>query len=193
MGTLIDVAEALTPLLKERKERVAAGTPLLSATMDENEAAETTLQIILFDGEEAFVNWSHDDSVYGSRHLAQKWEETYLPETHPIAKRRLDPLPTVLETMDVLVLLDLLGAPAPKFSSFYRETDWLYYHLADTDDRLKAAGLVNATAGDVWFLRQQWLWGVMDDDHRPFSERGVPILHVIPNRFPSVWHKMEVG
>ena len=35
-----------------------------------------TLQFIFFDGEEAFVEWNQLDSIYGSRHLAEKWENT---------------------------------------------------------------------------------------------------------------------
>lgn len=34
-----------------------------------------TLQLVFFDGEEAFERWSSHDSLYGSRHLAQKWHE----------------------------------------------------------------------------------------------------------------------
>jgi hypothetical protein len=34
---------------------------------------ELTLQLIFFDGEEAFKEWTSTDSIYGSRHLAQKW------------------------------------------------------------------------------------------------------------------------
>lgn len=34
------------------------------------------LMLIFFDGEEAFYNWSDKDSLYGSRHLASKWELT---------------------------------------------------------------------------------------------------------------------
>lgn len=34
---------------------------------------EITLQFIFFDGEEAFKKWSRTDSLYGSRHLAAKW------------------------------------------------------------------------------------------------------------------------
>lgn len=34
------------------------------------------LMLIFFDGEEAFQNWSDNDSLYGSRHLAKKWEQT---------------------------------------------------------------------------------------------------------------------
>jgi heme-degrading monooxygenase HmoA len=34
---------------------------------DEVEAAETTLQLVFFDGEEAFKDWTDTDSVYGAR------------------------------------------------------------------------------------------------------------------------------
>ena len=33
-----------------------------------------TLEMFFFDGEEAFVEWSAKDSLYGSRHLAQVLE-----------------------------------------------------------------------------------------------------------------------
>ncbi|XP_036363394.1 glutaminyl-peptide cyclotransferase isoform X2 [Octopus sinensis] len=35
---------------------------------------DTTLQLIFFDGEEAFKTWTETDSLYGSRHLASKWQ-----------------------------------------------------------------------------------------------------------------------
>lgn len=31
------------------------------------------MQLIFFDGEEALVEWTSTDSLYGSRHLAEKW------------------------------------------------------------------------------------------------------------------------
>lgn len=31
--------------------------------------------MVFFDGEEAFVSWTKDDSIYGSRHLAKMWSE----------------------------------------------------------------------------------------------------------------------
>lgn len=33
--------------------------------------------------------------------------------------------------------------------------------------------------------------GYVLDDHVPFMERGVEILHIIPTPFPDVWHKIE--
>lgn len=32
--------------------------------------------MVFFDGEEAFIKWTKTDSLYGSRHLASKMENT---------------------------------------------------------------------------------------------------------------------
>ena len=34
---------------------------------DDDDVADTTLQLIFFDGEEAFVRWTDTDSIYGAR------------------------------------------------------------------------------------------------------------------------------
>ncbi|KAK6009615.1 peptidase, M28 family [Ostertagia ostertagi] len=44
-------------------------------------AQDIALQLIFFDGEEAFVDWTETDSLYGSRHLAKKWETKWYPTT----------------------------------------------------------------------------------------------------------------
>ena len=31
--------------------------------------------MIFFDGEEAFVEWSDTDSIYGAKHLAKRWDD----------------------------------------------------------------------------------------------------------------------
>lgn len=36
---------------------------------------DLALQLVFFDGEEAFQQWTATDSLYGARHLAAKWEE----------------------------------------------------------------------------------------------------------------------
>ena len=66
---LIDLAESLTPLLKSRQERITSGRGVLRDGFDEEEAAETTLQLIFFDGEEAFHDWTATDSIYGARQV----------------------------------------------------------------------------------------------------------------------------
>lgn len=40
---------------------------------------DLTLQLLFFDGEEALFQWTPTDSLYGSRHLAQKMEATPHP------------------------------------------------------------------------------------------------------------------
>ena len=39
------------------------------------EAPELSLQLVFFDGEEAFKSWTDTDSLYGSRNLANKWHQ----------------------------------------------------------------------------------------------------------------------
>lgn len=58
---MLDLAEALNKLLDERKERLEAGEE------EDEDIAETTLQLVFFDGEEAFKDWTATDSVYGAR------------------------------------------------------------------------------------------------------------------------------
>jgi glutaminyl-peptide cyclotransferase len=58
---LLDVAEALNPLLDQRQERLEQGLE------DDEDLAETTLQLVFFDGEEAFKDWTATDSIYGAR------------------------------------------------------------------------------------------------------------------------------
>jgi glutaminyl-peptide cyclotransferase len=45
----------------ERQQRVQDGD------VEDEEVAETTLQLVFFDGEEAFGEWTHTDSLYGAR------------------------------------------------------------------------------------------------------------------------------
>lgn len=64
---LLDLAENITPLLKARKDRIESGNGILREGFDEEILAETTLQIVFFDGEEAFHDWTDTDSIYGAR------------------------------------------------------------------------------------------------------------------------------
>lgn len=58
---MLDLAETLNPLLDRRKEQLEEGL------LDDEDVAEMTLQLVFFDGEEAFKAWTDDDSVYGAR------------------------------------------------------------------------------------------------------------------------------
>ena len=61
---MLDIAETLDPLFDARARRIEEGE--LEADEDED-AADTTLQLIFFDGEEAFKDWTATDSIYGAR------------------------------------------------------------------------------------------------------------------------------
>lgn len=47
-----------------------------------------TLQLVFFDGEESFEEWTDTDSLYGSRHLAERMAST----PHPAGSARADML-----------------------------------------------------------------------------------------------------
>ncbi|KAJ9109030.1 hypothetical protein QFC21_000356 [Naganishia friedmannii] len=209
---LLDLAEAVTPALQARKTRLAAAAAARKNSnndddgwdendddddFDEQEAAQTTLQFIFFDGEEAFHDWTATDSIYGSRHLAAQWESTFLPPTHayqPLARRRMDPTPTELSTIEHLVLLDLLGAAQPRVMQWYKETGWLFNEMREADVRLRESrvGVFGADGGGAEWFSQLSFGGSIEDDQVPFIERGVNVLHVIPYPFPSVWHTINV-
>ncbi|KAH9955265.1 hypothetical protein BC827DRAFT_1379132 [Russula dissimulans] len=190
---MLDIAEALDPLLDARAKRVEQGEFDLDEDEDED-AAETTLQLIFFDGEEAFVSWTATDSIYGARHLAEVWATTYLPP-HP--KRRLlsaSTPATPLSTIEHLVLLDLLGAPHPLVRSFFPDTAWLFDTLVSAETRLRDARILDPDTLGASFFRSRAAadtsLGYMGDDHVPFLHRGVSVLHVIADPFPRVWHTL---
>ncbi|KAG5715701.1 Glutaminyl-peptide cyclotransferase [Termitomyces sp. T112] len=194
---MLDLAEALNPLLDGRKQRLDAG--ILGDDEDED-VIDTTLQLVFFDGEEAFVSWTATDSIYGARHLASKWQSTYLS---PLEKRRLMGLqPTELDGIEHLILLDLLGAPQPLIRSFFLDTAWLFDALVSVERRLGDSGaftygnnqeMVPGKWSSYFRPRQeaQMNFGYIGDDHLPFLERGVSILHLIPEPFPRVWHTLK--
>ncbi len=97
----------------------------------------------------------------------------------------------------MLVLLDLLGAPDPNFFNFFENTQNWYVHLHNVEKRLASMGFMERySASSVvsrtpnTYFQLNSIHSFVEDDHVPFLERGVPILHLIPSPFPSVWHKV---
>lgn len=161
------------------------------------------VQILLLDGEEAFKTWTSTDSLYGARSLAEEWEATM----HPAWSTYSSPLASI----DLFVLLDLLGAPDPTVPSYFKTTHWAYKHMADVEKRLRKLGKFKSSpnhpskrsstqtrAQEPIFLHDavktdddRWMGGLIGDDHEPFLARGVEILHIIPSPFPFVWHRID--
>lgn len=166
------------------------------------------VQMIFLDGEEAFVSWTNEDSLYGARSLAAEMEAT------PHAA--LSTYQTAISSISLFVLLDLLGEKSPRVPSFYETTHWAYQHMATLEKRLRSLSLF-ASARDnpskrsaqdrsarqdprkgrnPMFLydsdkKEGVIAGMILDDHVPFMARGVEVLHIIPVPFPGVWHKIE--
>ena len=141
---------------------------------------DVSIMMVFFDGEEAFKQWSATDSVsviafnwihffnslfqiYGARHLAEKWENE-----------------NFLHKIDMLVLLDLIGAPDPNFYSFFRETEPWYSRLVDTEVKLDNQSLMQRyqSSGAIkrsptrYFQSHSFHAGI-EDDHIPFMRRNV--------------------
>lgn len=76
---------------------------------------DLSLKLIFFDGEEAFVNWGPNDSIYGAKHLAQVYDNSL---------RSVSTGETVskLNAIDLFILLDLIGHKGTKFYSNFDDT-----------------------------------------------------------------------
>ncbi|KAK3329371.1 peptidase family M28 [Apodospora peruviana] len=158
---------------------------------DDEQEPEKGVQIIFVDGEEAWVQWTDTDSLYGARALAETWHEQH--HYHHPDGGGVGTFSTELESISLFVLLDLLGAPNPRVPSYFAQTHWAYRHLAEAERRLQKLGMLE-TKGRLFlhdFDKSRFGGGYILDDHVPFMERGVPILHVIPTPFPPVWHTMK--
>ncbi|CAI2184186.1 3923_t:CDS:2 [Funneliformis geosporum] len=186
----------------------------LDKYLDKRKQEDATLQIIFFDGEEAFKYWTHDDSIYGSRHLAAKWEDTYIIDIESPQNKGKN----MLSGIDVLILLDLLGASRPTLNNYFTTTSWMFSQLIQIESRLttnnliKLPGSVTSSSKDGKFeikenniddsledhesYFNQYSMNTyqphIEDDHIPFLMRGVPVLHIIPSPFPIVWHQLSV-
>lgn len=149
----------------------------------------TGVQLLLLDGEEAFMTWTHDDSLYGARALAEEWDATVFPAMSTYS--------SPLASIDLFVLLDLLGSSSPKVPSYFKTTHWAYKRMAEAEARLRKLGKFQSSSSSLFLPEaakdeeKMWLGGMVEDDHVPFMLRGVEILHLIPSPFPRVWHTMD--
>lgn len=173
---LLQIVKDLDPFLKDHRR---------------SRDSDVTLQLIFFDGEEAFDQWTSTDSLYGSRHLADLWQRTPVDPNGPCAPLSL---PSELDRIQEFILLDLLGAKKPSFYSFFPQTDHLYSSLLRIEGKLNALGMMDLSShsrlrSSTNYFKNQRSFGMIEDDHVPFFRRGVKILHLITSPFPSVWHR----
>lgn len=142
-----------------------------------------TLQLVFFDGEESFEEWTDSDSLYGSRHLAELMSSS----AHPPGASHT----TLLQAVDLFVLLDLLGGPSPLIVNHFDNTARWFDRLITAEKRLHRLGLLTSHPSEQTYFRKDVYLGPVLDDHIPFLHRGVPVLHVIATPFPQFWHTLD--
>ena len=161
-----------------------------------NHQGVTTIQLIFFDGEEAFMQWSEHDSIYGARHLAKKWSLMCAPRRPALGTDG-----SLTDDIDLFLLLDLIGHAQPEFHDFYPSTHHHYEKLRRWNAWWMRRRLLKsrlAKSGTSFFVRKKddslpldAGHMLIDDDHAPFYRLRVPILHLISYPFPRVWHTLE--
>ena len=109
-----------------------------------------TVWLVFFDGEEAIQQWSHSDSLYGSRHLAAKWQND-----------------GTIGRIKAFLLADMLGDKNLDVERDLNSTPWV------EDVVKKAAARLGYQS--YYFARTD----TVEDDHLPFVQRGVPSADVI--------------
>lgn len=144
---------------------------------------------LFFDGEEAFYHWTDTDSLYGSRYFV-----SHINKSHP----------GFVQNIKMFTLLDLLGARELSFrQTIESKTDECYRSLSNIETKLRETNPKEQSMQNrMCHNRFEYHWGHkryftshkmsgVSDDHLPFQEEGVPILHLISVPFPKVWHTME--
>ncbi|KAM6988021.1 glutaminyl-peptide cyclotransferase-like a [Tautogolabrus adspersus] len=142
-----------------------------------------TLQLVFFDGEESFEEWTATDSLYGSRHLAERMANT----PHPAGNTHA----TMLQAVDLFVLLDLLGGPDPLIANHFDNTARWFDRLIAAEKRLHRQGFLTSHPTEQTYFRKDVYLGPVQDDHIPFLHKDVPVLHVIATPFPQFWHTLD--
>ena len=119
--------------------------------------------LVWLDGEEAFAQWTERDSLYGSRHLAKRWEGD-----------------GTLARIKALINVDMIGDKDLGILTEVLSTPWLRQ-------------LIWQTAKDLGygkhFLSSE---SATEDDHIPFLQKGVPAVDLIDFQYGGMltnyWH-----
>lgn len=145
---------------------------------------------IFFDGEEAFQTWGPKDSIYGARHLAEKWHNTTKSNEYGLESSELDKMVCciiklsrkdfetclVFSFQDMLILLDLIGARNPKFYNYFEETKKWFNMLVAIESELNFHSLL--TSHPRYFQRYPFPYPVqIEDDHIPFMRRSMYLMY----------------
>ena len=146
---------------------------------------ELSLQLVFFDGEEAFVSWTSTDSLYGSRHLAATWaSQDYNYDGNQYCQSGQA---TQLDRIDYFILLDLIGAANPQIKRYLEFNTSLYDFTVEVESKVQ---IISGDMSTV-FTQVESNWMVQDDQVPFYNEGLTKILHMISSPFPAVWHTLS--
>ena len=153
---------------------------------DTKSEPELSLQLLFFDGEEAFESWTSTDSLYGSRHLASTWAtQEYQYRGSEWCQ---EAAATEINRIDSFLLLDLLGTSSLKVGRYTDFDTKLYDFAANLEEVIQTQDHENIEH----IFTNIDKFSMIQDDQVPFYNLGVrKILHMIASPFPSVWHKLD--
>lgn len=145
-----------------------SGTGLLLELANQLRGAKRngySVWLVWLDGEEAVRQWSDTDSLYGSRHLAEKWQKD-----------------GTISQIKAFLLADMIGDADLNIDRDQNSTPWL------EDLVYQAAGKLGYQSH--FFARI----GEISDDHLPFAKAGVPVADLIDFDYGYnnvFWHTPE--
>lgn len=128
-------------------------------------ALKSEIWLVFFDGEEAFVKWSDNDCLYGSRYFVRRLQE----------ENRLGMVKAML-LLDMVADSDLRLESEMKSTRRLREIVWEQARRLGYEEHF--------SGGAAW----------IDDDHIPFLKKGIPALCIIDfhygpgSRSNEFWH-----
>jgi glutaminyl-peptide cyclotransferase len=122
------------------------------------------IYLVWFDGEEAFGQWSDTDSLYGSRHLAERWAAD-----------------STLSRLKALINVDMIGGKDLHVMNEGNSSPKLRKLIWDTAEH---------SGYGKYFLTSE---SATEDDHTPFVKMGVNAVDLIDfdTSKKTYWHTPE--
>ena len=121
--------------------------------------------LVWLDGEEAVRQWSETDSLYGSRHLAEKWQKD-----------------GTVSQLKAFLLADMIGDADLNIDRDQNSTGWL-------------EDLVYQAASKLGYQSHFFARSIaIEDDHLPFAKAGIPVADLIDFDYGYnnvFWHTPE--
>ena len=120
-----------------------------------------SIWLLFTDGEEATVEWTAADSVYGSKHLAKRWSD--------------DGTATKIKAF---LLLDMIGDKSLDIDRDSNSAPWLLDVIYRAAQRVGQQSHFFARSNDI------------QDDHLPFRAVGIPVADIIDidYGFDNIYH-----